>query len=182
MEDQIQEDLEEIKPSLLHRIIIICIAFFLLFIMLYYFVGSQIDQNILSSLISKPFDEKHLVGNNTIRFQAEVIETIKSDYILDYKYEKKWCLLGNKKDSEFLITDIYYPEIIERNITFIRTKPCPVQTIISLHSHPFRSCLPSKQDWSSFLGSPVLFFGVICDVDEILFYAKKEAYNASLFS
>ena len=78
------------------------------------------------------------------------LEKLKEIYFSDEKVEFKACLKGNKENDVYLIDDLYIPKIYSQKFNQVVAEPCSSDSLVSLHSHPFRHCLPSQQDFRSF--------------------------------
>ena len=59
--------------------------------------------------------------------------------------ETSMCLKGTKGHNYF-ISEIYEPDIIEQSYNHVSFRPCSEDTIIVLHTHPYKRCIASKQD------------------------------------
>src|SRR3989344_2748853 len=65
-----------------------------------------------------------------------------SGLALSYKAEKI--------NFSYYITEVLIPITYEQTYRSVTSEPCPPNSIIDLHSHPFRRCLPSDQDFNNF--------------------------------
>ena len=62
-------------------------------------------------------------------------------------FEFVLCLIGDK-EKDYIITEIYKPEIIRQMFNSVSFKQCSKETLIVLHSHPNNRCIASSQDIS----------------------------------
>lgn len=64
--------------------------------------------------------------------------------------ETSVCLLGEKKDDTYFIDEIYYPQIISQFYNHVSFTACPQETLIMLHTHPYKQCIASDTDINTF--------------------------------
>ena len=60
--------------------------------------------------------------------------------------EFKVCLKGEIRENDYFIDELIVPEIYSQEYNKVISEPCDKDTLIDLHSHPFRRCLASFQD------------------------------------
>ena len=60
--------------------------------------------------------------------------------------ERAVCIRGEIKDDEYFVEDYYKPRVFERAWNMVSHEPCDEDTIIMLHTHPFKRCAPSRTD------------------------------------
>src|SRR3989344_6097500 len=126
------DELEEIKERKLKKVFIISIGAFILIIFLIYIFINAIGSDILAGLISSS-------------------ETRENE--LDFSFNGKLIFMDNsleKLKEIYFIDDLYIPKIYSQKFNQVVAEPCSSDSLVSLHSHPFRHCLPSQQDFISF--------------------------------
>jgi len=147
------DELEEIKERKLKKVFIISIGAFILIIFLIYIFINAIGSDILAGLISSSETRENELDfsfNGKLIFMDNSLEKLKEIYFSDEKVEFKACLKGNKENDVYLIDDLYIPKIYSQKFNQVVAEPCSSDSLVSLHSHPFRHCLPSQQDFISF--------------------------------
>jgi hypothetical protein len=123
------------------------LAIFLLILVTSYILASYPIFPIIASL-----SESQTANNKTINldtfsiiFTENTYEQLQGYYYKDLSVEMVVCLKG-VKGEDYLINEIYQPEIIEQAHNHVSFKPCSEDTLILLHSHPLRHCIASQQD------------------------------------
>ena len=108
--------------------------------------------------------------DTTITFENNSFEKLKEIYLESQPNEIKACLMGEQKDKEITINKIIIPGIIHQEFTKVISSPCPEDTIISLHSHPRKSCIFSEQDINNYKKQNIPLLGLLCDDNRLNFY------------
>ncbi|MCD4759740.1 hypothetical protein K8R33_02540 [archaeon] len=140
------QNLEE-RP-LWKKILIGILSLFLLSLFLSYFLLSyplfQIFESIFESKISK--ENKIIFEEVTIIFQNNTYNLLQQNYYEDQSVEFTVCLKGQIVQENYIIQSLYTPKIYEQSFNHVRFEACSNDTLVLLHSHPFRRCIASKQD------------------------------------
>ncbi len=146
IEENFLEELEEKRP-IWKRITIMFLAIGLLLLIMSYILASYPLFPIIASL-----SESKLAENKTIEldefsiiFTKNTYEELQNYYNEDLSVEMAVCLKG-EINNDYIINEIYQPEIIEQTYNHVTFKPCSTNSIILLHSQPFRHCIASEQD------------------------------------
>jgi hypothetical protein len=136
--------IEESKPK---RIVTLIIALFLFFLIIGYFLLSYPLYSVLGSLSESKLIENNTISlnKNSIIFTNNTYQELVNHYLGNQKVEVSLCLMGEIAEN-YLISELYYPEIIEQSFGQVIFKSCPRDTIIMLHSHPYKKCIASNQD------------------------------------
>ena len=174
------QPLEE-KPSKAKKIIILLMGLFLLLLITTYFLlGPQIlhilEGKIESTQISNDFTAKYI--NWTIEFSPESFNELQQYYLQNQKTEISVCLQGIYQQSTgtYSISSIYYPKIIEKAFDHVIFSNCPQETIIVLHTHPYKSCIFSDQDIKSYDESKQInediMIALMCEENRLTFYKE----------
>ena len=143
--ENVTEELE--RDSKLKKITIIILSIFLLSLTMSYFLLGQ----PIYSIIASNYESNEIEGNTiftkefSISFLDKTYELFKNYYLENADVEISACLIGDKENNYF-INEIYSPEVITQSVNSITFKSCPKETIIWLHSHPYKRCIASKQD------------------------------------
>ena len=161
----ISEDLERIEKELgnkehfLQRLptsfqIIMGISIIILLLSLV-IVTYPINDIIRGRLESTPLTKSTLVIDNyRILFNEGVLSQLQQIYIREQKVEFSVCLQGilekgNQKEdiqTTYHITSLYQPRMYEQTFNHVTFESCTSETLVMLHSHPYKSCVASQTD------------------------------------
>ena|SRR3989338_3687585 len=174
MDDVIlEEDLYsdgEIKESKFKKFFVIALALFLLVLFAAYTLINAAGTDVLSGLALSYKAEKNEIDfsfGNKLIFEGNTLDELKEIYYANPNVEFKSCLKGEKINLSYHITEILIPITYEQTYRSVTSEPCPPDSIVDLHSHPFRRCLPSDQDFSNFKlfkeKNPDALMAVMCE-------------------
>ena len=178
-----KKDLEEEIPEeesklfrIIKKIILFTVSIFLLFLILSYLLPFNLFSIIPSQLNSFEINNNliTLKNNNLIIFENNSYNELLEYYNNNQQHEFKACLIGNKEENTFKIEKIEIPIILSQDFSSVRAIPCTKETIISLHSHPFKSCYFSVHDINSYklvksINNEALI-GIMCEPARFNFY------------
>ena len=135
------------QESKIKKLIVSISGIILLVLILSYFLLSYPVFPILESLSESKTTKDNIIDLNefSIIFEEEVFTELQENYHNNLQVEFATCLLGDK-DQDYNINQIQTPEIIEQAFDHVTFKSCPQETLIVLHSHPYRRCIGSEQD------------------------------------
>ena len=145
---QPREEIEELleNPKWKKAIIAVTGLLLLALIVSYLLVSFPIYTILESKYESIQINENSIKLNEfSIIFENNTYSELKRLYIENQEAEISVCLKGIK-DINYHIFEIYEPEIIEQSYNHVSFKPCSEDTIIVLHTHPYKRCIASKQD------------------------------------
>ena len=171
---------EEEKPSAAKRAIIIISVIFVLFIFLSYFSVGPFFFDIVESLAeSQTISNMNVEGNGySIIFDKEAYDGLANTYLENQKYEFKACLIGNFSGKDYFVHSIYLPEISQQSYANVVSTVCPEGTIIDLHSHPYRMCIASAQDFETYDNyrkiNPDALMMVMCEKGRFYVYGSDK--------
>ena len=111
------------------------------------FVKGEVEFSPEEWVLLKDFLNTKTMG--TI-MEAEVMEELKEIYLSNQAVEFKACLKGNKVDEIYIIDELYIPETFSQQFNRVVAEPCSSDSLVSLHSHPYKRCVPSQQDIRNF--------------------------------
>ena len=172
------EEEEEKKPSLFKKIFFGFIAILLIFLILSRTgLGPEILHIFAGKLASHELDENLSITLNDgtkIIFDPDTYQELIDHYNQRGGKETKACLLGEIKDNEYLLNELFLPDIIRSDVFSVTAKPCPANTLVPLHSHPDNRCLYSSQDAKSHKSfkkiNPEAISAVMCSKTRFGFY------------
>ena len=135
------------KESIWKKGIIRALAIFLVFLIVSYILASYSIFPIISSLSESQIAKNETIELNefSIIFTDNTYEQLQEYYHKDISVEMAICLKG-EINKDYIINEIYQPEVVEQTVSHVSFKPCSSDTIILLHSQPFRHCIASQTD------------------------------------
>ena len=129
---------------------------------LWIFAGFPIGGIIRGQIESTPLESGTLkLDEFTIEFEEEVLFELLDLYYANQAYEFSVCLQGEFSEN-FLLKDSYYidslyvPLIYEQSYSHVQFESCSSDTLIMLHTHPYKSCLASSTDLDTLASSQIL--------------------------
>ena len=176
LQDFNDDPADEPKPSPWKNVAVIGIGFLLiLFILSLVFVDYPISTIIRGQLESNPLERNAIVVENF----SIIFDTLTRDQLLDIYHKEQQvefsvCLLGYKEGNDYFIDHLYLPK---QTATFshVSFEPCREDTLIMLHSHPYKSCLASETDLKTLQKSqdtnPELLMVVMCEPSRFSVYS-----------
>ena len=172
------EIIEEEKPSIFKKIFIIIIAIFLIILVTTYLLTDPLIRNIFAGLIESNKIDNNIVNinsTNKLIFQQNTYNELLAIYDSNIEKEFKVCLNGNIENGNYFINEIYVPETYLQTHNQVVAEPCSNITIVDMHSHPLKHCLPSEQDFISFKSfkeiSNNAIMAVMCQRNRFNFYS-----------
>lgn len=162
---------------IIKKIILIFISLFLLFLFLSYFLPSYNLFSIISAQANSYKISQNIIilkNNDKIVFENNAYGDLLEIYNENQQHEFKACLVGDKEENVYRIDEIKIPKIISQDFSSVRAVPCSKDTIISLHSHPYKSCYFSVHDVNSYRlvksFNEEALIGIMCEQDRFNFY------------
>lgn len=172
---------EERKPSLTLKIIVIAI---IILIVLFFAISGTIREILYgifkSSKIKGDFsiDIKNIEYAEKLIFINNSYSKLLEVYDENIQLEFKACLLGYIEEKDYIISEIFIPEMSLQTATKVISEPCPSETLVSLHSHPELHCLPSDQDMVSYIklkeSNEKAILAVMCSKERFNFFIGDE--------
>ena len=171
------EIIEEEKPSKFKKVFIIFIGLFLIILILTYLLSNSLINNIFIGLIKSDKIKDDIVkinSTNNLTFQNNIYNDLLKIYDNNIEREFKVCLNGNIKNGDYYVNGIFVPETYLQTHNQVISDFCPDETIVDMHSHPLKHCLPSEQDFDSFKlfkeRNNNAIMGVMCERGRFNFY------------
>ena len=81
-----------------------------------------------------------------IIFEEKILEQIQAIYLQNQEVEIVACLAGQKDGEDYQIDEFYVPHTTDQTFDHVSFEPCSQETLILLHSHPYKRCIASEQD------------------------------------
>jgi len=170
--DDIEPEEETEAQKRFKRISKIVISIMLILMMFTFIVPLDVVFSLLAS--EKVTTNEVELGEVTIMFKNDVLDELKQFFLDNQMTEMKACLTGEVADSTYKVDSFYIPEIHFKTPISVSSALCNQETIITLHTHPFRNCLFSYQDITSYMYykriNPKAMTAVMCDLDRFAFY------------
>jgi proteasome lid subunit RPN8/RPN11 len=144
----IEEEIEEPKKSKVYKLIIFLGGILMLLLMTsYLIIGSPLSNILEGQIESHPLqDERIDLDELSIIFTGETSNILQSLYFNEQEVEFSVCLQGTKIENEYYITGLYSPTMLVQTFNHVQFEPCSDETLILLHTHPYKSCLASATD------------------------------------
>ena len=99
-------------------------------------------------------------------------------YYENQQHEFKACLIGSKENGNYYVEKIEIPKIFSQGFSSVTAEPCTKEAIISLHSHPYKSCFLSLHDVNGYKFvkdvNKDAIIGTMCESDRFNFYGHEE--------
>ncbi len=163
-------DLEELPEESKFKRFIIFIAGIALIVLMvsYIFVSYPLSSIIEGKIESTPLEENViLLDTFSIIFDEQTRKELQSIYFAEQKVEFSVCLSGEKEGDDYYITSLYQPLMYEQGFSHVFFEPCSEETMIILHSHPYKSCIASQTDLNTLEKSkeenPEVLMVVMCE-------------------
>ncbi len=183
----VEDDLREIsekgigdkKPTdkAVEKLILVLSGVFLVLLVISYFVPGNIFYILEGRLVSERLNADfsiNLKNGGRVVFEKPAYEKLKEFYFSEQKNEFKACLLGKKEGKDYFVFDLYLPKTFGQSVSHVSAELCSKDTIISLHTHPYKRCIFSEQDIKSYEAvrqvNPEAIIGLMCEADRFGFY------------
>ena len=178
IEEEAEEEIIEEKSGLRKFFLMVGAILIAVLVMSYIFVtfpiGSIIEGQVESAAIS---GDVVIYGNISIAFENSTGDALKKDYFGQQKNEFSLCLLGNvekNKNLTYHVKTFYRPETVSKSFSEVVFRPCSADTIILLHTHPYKSCLASEEDIRTLNESkklnPDVIMAIMCEPERFSVY------------
>jgi len=160
------------KKTFLH-----IIAIFILGISLLYFLFSIPTFSDFIGFIESEHSDDNIFNHKgkTIILDQKIYDYLNENYDIQAEHESIYCLKGTKINETYKITFMYQPRIYSQTYGNVRFESCQDDTLIILHTHPIKSCLPSETDLNTLESfqrkNQNALMAVMCDVKRINFYS-----------
>jgi proteasome lid subunit RPN8/RPN11 len=166
-----EQDIEELPRK---RWFVIVMALALIFLMVSFTLTSGSVREVILSLAESATIEDGLVEQDvTVYFENESYEHLLHLYNENLDQEFKACLQG-WYEGVYSVTAIYEPVMYFQSWNQVISEACPSDTLIALHSHPYRRCTASAQDLANLEvaqeANPTALMGIMCEDDRFHFY------------
>ncbi len=171
LQEAIDEPHQPDKPPFFNRYVVPALSILLLLLLASYFVFGPIEHTIRGQIASSAVENNEFeFGEYLLLFYndtAQELESIYQEFQEEKVVETSVCLKGVVVNKTYAIQEIFYPTIYEATFKSVRFAPCPKDTIVMLHTHPYKSCLASELDKETFAknkkNSPDLLMLVMCE-------------------
>ena len=176
-EQQIPE--ESKFARIVKRIFIIFISLLLLFLILSYLVPNyELFRIIAGHIESYKIEDNAITLKNgaKIIFLNDSYGDLTKIYYENQQHEFKACLIGSKENGSYYVEKIEIPKIFSQTFSSVTAEPCAENAIISLHSHPYKSCFLSLHDIRGYKFvkdvNKDAIIGIMCESDRFNFYEQ----------
>ena len=124
------------------------IALFLFVLMLsFVFVTFPIGDIIAGQIESRPLEGGIVeAGGLRIVFREDALRQLQGIYYEEQRREFSLCMQGAKEGNSYGISGLYQPTTYHQTFSSVTFESCSDDTLIILHSHPYKSCIASEAD------------------------------------
>jgi len=174
-EEGIENQASEDRSSFGKALIVIGGIVLVLLMFSFALVSYPVGDFILGRLQSSEFQGTVLtLGDLRVEFDQTTYAELQGMYFDNQKTEFSVCLIGEKKGDTYKISSLYVPLTFEQSFSHVRHEPCNAETIILLHTHPYRSCRASAVDIDTLertkLRNPDVLMAVMCEPQRVSLY------------
>ncbi|MAG92030.1 hypothetical protein CMO83_05120 [Candidatus Woesearchaeota archaeon] len=175
-------DSQDIPPEskfskIIKKSSIVIISLVMVFLIISYVLPRySIFRIIAGQLNSYEVDDNVIIlkNNQKIIFENNTYDELLGIYLDNQEHEFKACLIGNKQDNNYHVEKIEIPKIFSQTFSSVSAEPCEQDAIISLHSHPFKSCFLSVHDVRGYRFvrdiNEDAIIGIMCESNRFNFY------------
>ncbi len=184
MMDPVLQDLQSVDlssgPRRLPRAALLLLGLLSFLVLSFYvFTGFPLEPIIAGRLESVPFRGEVIQAEDfLILFENSTAEALRQAYFAEQRLEFSLCLLGEKEVGSagdiYFISGLHQPMILQQSFAHVKFEPCPAETLILFHTHPYRHCAASGTDLRTLRRSqeknPDLLMLVMCEPDRVSVY------------
>ncbi|MFT4261199.1 MAG: hypothetical protein ACMXX9_02080 [Candidatus Woesearchaeota archaeon] len=147
-EKLIQEFESKQKNNKYKKYYIILIALFSVLLMASYIYLSFPVYGIIAGQIESQKINENVISTRDIKiiFENQTNQIVFDAYHDNPDVETSLCLEGYRQNNNYYITYAYMPVIYSQSYTHVSHAPCSNETIAMFHTHPYKSCIASRQD------------------------------------
>ncbi|MBT4935502.1 hypothetical protein HOL21_03140 [Candidatus Woesearchaeota archaeon] len=148
--DNIEEEPKEEpeRKPIFKRIFIITISLFLIILITSFVIVQYPLNDILQGKIESDLLKNNMLETDdvTIMFEEVVADTLRSWYFGEQRTEFAVCMDGIKENDVYYITSLEQPTMYEQAFNHVSFAPCSEESLILLHTHPYKKCIASETD------------------------------------
>ncbi len=167
---------ESIIPPKIKKAILLCIGVFLVLLMFSYIfatfpIGDIIQGKAQSTLLQ---GNMLILPEFLIIFQNNTAGELELLYLQEQREEFSVCLQGKYENNIYSVTSLYQPTTYRRTFSHVSFESCNAETVIMLHSHPYKRCTASQTDLDTLQKSqehnPAMLMVVMCEPRRLAVY------------
>ena len=184
LEEVKEEEIEDHGPSKLKKAWLIVVSVFLVLLMVSFIfvtfpIGDIIQGKVESNLLR---GDTISLDDFKIIFEDGTKDVLKSYYLAEQEVEISLCLEGYKEDDRhmtsfgnYFINNIYEPQTFESTYNHVSFEPYCLETVVILHTHPYKRCVASATDLDTLekskLNNEDVLMVVMCEPDRFSVYS-----------
>ncbi len=170
------ESEESIIPPLIKKIILLIMGLFIILLMVTFIfgtfpLGDIIQGKTQSSLLQ---GDMLILPEFLIVLKNNTAQALEELYLEEQQEEFSVCLQGTFENKIYSITSFYQPVTYQRAFNHVTFESCNVDTLIMLHSHPYKRCVASQTDLDTLKKSqeqnPQMLLVVMCEQRRLAVY------------
>ena len=172
---------EELRKQKRKKLFIAALGLLLVVMTVIYLVPGDYVLSILEGQVTsyKLNDDLtiDLNGDSKVIFDNSTYQQLRELYFAEQRSEFKACLTGHKSGNEYIVTGVYQPETLSQSFSHVSAELCNADTIISLHTHPYKHCTFSLTDVIGLDSvrkvNENAIIGLMCEPDRFNFYGVE---------
>lgn len=170
------EEEKPLIPPKIKKIVLLFIGIFLAILMFSYIfatfpIGDIIQSKAQSTLLQ---GNMLILAEFLIIFENNTATQLESLYLQEQREEFSVCLQGKYENNLYTITSLYQPTTYRRTFSHVTFESCDAETLIMLHSHPYKRCIASQTDLNTLAKSkelnPTVLMVVMCEPNRYAVY------------
>ena len=182
--DRVERDMDAeakehaLKRKLLNGLMMVLAVVMIVMVITYLF-GEYEFTDILKGIVASDTVSEDLTltyQDYTVHFSPEAYDALQKLYMGNIQHEFAACLMGVYVNNTYAVTDIHVPDLFSQSVFEVVSGACNKQTIIRLHSHPYRRCVFSPQDIFSYQKirehQGNIMLGLMCEPTRFSFYRE----------
>ena len=137
-------------------------------------IQGKVESNLLQGNVINLDDLKVVFLDGT----EDILEAY---YLNEQEVEISLCLEGYREDDrhttsfgDYFITSLYEPQVFSSAYNHVSFEPCSAETVVILHTHPYKRCVASDTDLNTLAGSKELnedvLMVVMCEANRFSVY------------
>lgn len=141
------------KPPIFKKVLLGAFTIIVILMLIFYFMTTPLMQGIIIGLFESSTVDRNAADigqGKMLFFENNTHDLLMGIYDRNPEREFKVCLMGEINDGNYFVNEVFEPKMIYQDADKVVAEPCPDETLVSLHSHPFRQCLPSETDLRNF--------------------------------
>lgn len=171
------EEEKSLLPPKIKKIVLLFIGIFLAMLMFSYIFATFPIADIIQGKAQSTLLQGNMLilPEFSIIFQNNTAEALESFYLQEQREEFSVCLQGKYENNIYVVTFLYQPQTYQRTFSHVIFESCDTETVIMLHSHPYKRCTASQTDLKTLQKSqaenPEMLMVIMCEPGRLAVYS-----------